>query len=160
MASPHGFQRSLRAQPLYDERFVIVCAPGHRFAGNKVVRLSEMDGQSYLERVNCEYRDCLAELLARRNVRILRTYASEREDWLQIMVLAGMGVCLLPEFSAMLPGLVIRPVIDPLISRRVCLVTVADRCWSSPVAALISALRHYEWPSSRIEVFHNEGSGA
>jgi DNA-binding transcriptional LysR family regulator len=74
-------------------------------------------------------------------------YRSEREDWIQIMVAAGMGICFLPEFSATVPGVVIRPVIDPSVAREVSLVTVAGRRWSSPLGTFVNAVRRYCWPS-------------
>jgi hypothetical protein len=32
------------------------------------------------------------------------------------------------------------------VEREVCLVTVAGRRWSSPVAAFVRAVRQYKWP--------------
>ncbi|HTR16465.1 MAG TPA: LysR family transcriptional regulator [Acetobacteraceae bacterium] len=148
MAQPGGFADPLRATPLYGERFVVACAHGHAFTQHNAIRLTDMEGQIYLQRINCEYRDLLAELLRERDVEILRSYRSEREDWIQAMVAGGMGVCFMPEYSLVLPGLLTRPVIDPMVSREVCYVTVAGRRWSSPVAALANALREYNWPVS------------
>jgi DNA-binding transcriptional LysR family regulator len=148
MAQPGGFADPLRAAPLYNERFMVACALGHAFAQRNAIRMSDMDGQIYLQRINCEYRDLLAEQLRERGVEILRSYRSEREDWIQTMVAGGMGVCFLPEYSATLPGLLTRPVVDPMVSREVCCVTVAGRRWSSPVAALSNAFREYKWPVS------------
>jgi DNA-binding transcriptional LysR family regulator len=64
------------------------------------------------------------------------------------MVAAGMGVCFIPEFSATHPGLVLRQVLDPEVTRQVCLVTVAGRRWSSPLASFVQALRRYRWPEA------------
>jgi DNA-binding transcriptional LysR family regulator len=146
MARPERFEEPLRAMPLYEEQFMVACAHAHAFAKRNVVQMADMNGQIYLQRVNCEYRDLLAERLSERGAKILRSYRSEREDWIQIMVAAGMGVCFLPEFSAACPGLALRPVIDPVVFRQVSLVTIAGRRWSSPVTALIAALRQYAWP--------------
>jgi hypothetical protein len=33
-----------------------------------------------------------------------------------------------------------------MVKREVCLVTVAGRRWSSPVAAFVKAVRSYDWP--------------
>jgi DNA-binding transcriptional LysR family regulator len=145
MARPDGFPEPLRAQPLYDERFFIACGPEHDFARRDAVRLAELDGQTYLQRVNCEYREYLRELLAANGVEILRSYRSERDDWVQSMAAAGLGICFLPEFCALLPGLVLRPVIDPEVRREICVVTVAGRRWSSPVAAIVQAIRGFDW---------------
>ena len=88
----------------------------------------------------------LREQCEARGARIVRSYRSEREDWIQTMVAAGMGVCFLPEYSATHPGLVLRPVQDPEVSREVCLVTVAGRRWSSPLASFVQAIRRYPCP--------------
>ena len=36
------------------------------------------------------------------------SYTSEREDWIQNMVAGGLGICFLPEYSAVVPGLQVR----------------------------------------------------
>ena len=90
-------------------------------------------------------------MLAERGVTIRRAHRSEREDWIQSMVAAGMGVCFLPSFSATVPGLVQLPVVDPGISREVCIVTIAQRRPSPPMAALLSALDRYVWTNDRME---------
>ena len=149
MAHPAGFDEPLRAQPLYQESFVVACSQSHNFSQKNAVRMAEMDRQTYLQRINCEYRDYLTEQLRAQGVDVVRSFRSEREDWIQAMVAAGMGVCFLPEFLATVPGLVTRPVIDPAVKREVCLVTVAGRRWSRPVAALANAMQRYPWPGSK-----------
>jgi LysR family hydrogen peroxide-inducible transcriptional activator len=146
MAKADGFDERLRAEPLYAERFVIACSVGHRFARRNAVAMRDMDGEIYLQRINCEFRDILREQCEACGANLVRSYRSEREDWIQTMVAAGMGVCFLPEYSATHPGLVTRPVQDPEVSREVCLVTVAGRRWSSPLASFVQALRQYRWP--------------
>jgi DNA-binding transcriptional LysR family regulator len=83
-----------------------------------------------------------------RGVDHLKSYRSEREDWILPMVAAGMGVCFLPEYTATFPGVVGCPLISPSVERDVCLVTVAGRCWSPPIAAFVQAVRRYPWPSA------------
>ena len=145
IARPDGYMPPLLPQPLYRERFVIACSVGHVFAGQNVVRMAELDGEFYLSRINCEYRDVLRERCEEHGSQLVRSYRSEREDWIQTMVAAGMGICFIPEFSASQPGVVSRPV-DPTITREVCIVTVGGRRWSSPLTAFIHALRAYRWP--------------
>lgn len=147
MARPEGFAPPLRALPLYRERFAIACAAGHAFAARNAIRVADLDGESYLQRINCEFRDHLAEVCATHGAGICRSYRSEREDWILTMVAAGMGVCFLPEYCNTTPGVISRPVIDPVIEREVCLVTVAGRRFSSPIEAFVSALRRYRWPT-------------
>ncbi|MGE0226618.1 MAG: LysR family transcriptional regulator [Acetobacteraceae bacterium] len=148
MARPEGFEPPLQSQPLYTERFAVACSGGHRFARSNGVRIADMDGEMYLQRINCEYRDHLRELCEAHGANIVRSYRSEREDWILTMVAAGMGVCFLPEFCATIPGVIRRPVVDPPVERTVSLVTVAGRRWSSPLAAFVAAIRTYRWPEA------------
>ena len=145
MARPGGFDPPLQAQQLYAERFMIACAMTHRFAQRNILEMGDLEGETYLQRINCEFRDVLAELLAARGTSIARSYRSEREDWIQTMVAAGMGICFLPEFNAALPGVITRRVVQPEVERQVCLVTVAGRRWSAPVAAFVAAVRAHGW---------------
>ncbi len=59
VARPDGFAPPLQPQPLYRERFVVACAAGHPFARKNAVEMSELDGQQYLSRINCEFYDVL-----------------------------------------------------------------------------------------------------
>jgi DNA-binding transcriptional LysR family regulator len=151
MARAGGFAEPLRAEPLYRERFVVACAVGHPFARRNAITMADMDGQIYLQRMNCEFRDVLRETCEARGAHIVRSYRSEREDWIQTMVAAGMGVCFIPEYSVSHPGLALRPVLEPEVVREVSMVTVAGRRWSPPVASFVNALRRYRWPESMDE---------
>jgi DNA-binding transcriptional LysR family regulator len=148
IARPDGFAAPLQTFPLYTERFVIACAAGHPFARQNSVRVAELDGQPYLARINCEYFDHLRATCHSQGARMAGAFRSEREDWIQIMVAAGMGISFIPEFSATVPGVVIRPVISPTTAREVSVVTVAGRRWSSPLSAFVQAVRQYSWPAS------------
>jgi DNA-binding transcriptional LysR family regulator len=64
---------------------------------------SLMSPETYLRRINCEYRDYLAERLREQGLATRVGFQSEREDWIQMMVAAGFGVCFLPSFR--LPSL-------------------------------------------------------
>ena len=146
MARPEGFPAPLRAVELYREPFVIGCSVGHRFATQKEISFADLDGETYLSRINCEYRDVLADNCESRGAVLVRSYRSEREDWILNMVAAGFGVCFLPQFTAIFPGVIGRPMTNPL-QRSVCLVSVSGRRHSSPVTAFVNALCRYEWPA-------------
>jgi LysR family hydrogen peroxide-inducible transcriptional activator len=145
ISDPDGFEPPHRARALYREPFVIACGPTHPFAGREAVAAGDLEGQTYLQRIHCEYRDRLAQMLAERGVSIRRAHRSEREDWIQSMVAADMGVCFLPAFSATVPGLALVPFVDPAVTREVCVVTIGGRRPSPPIAALLAALDRYGW---------------
>jgi DNA-binding transcriptional LysR family regulator len=130
---------------LYRERMVVIFPPGHRFEGFEQVPLREFENERYLDRLNCEFRSVWYEMLAERDIRITVPYRSEREDWIQNMVRVGMGVCLAPEYSIGVEGLLHRPVIDPEVERSVELVTVAGRRHAPALAAFLAAVRAEPW---------------
>jgi DNA-binding transcriptional LysR family regulator len=148
IARPNGFAAPLQPQLLYRERFVIACSAGHPFARKNVVSVPELDGQPYLQRINCEYRDFLRDTCHANGAHLVGAFRREREDWILTMVAAGMGICFLPEFSNTVPGVVSRLVVEPSVEREVCLVTVGGRRWSSPVSAFVRAVRQYRWPAA------------
>jgi DNA-binding transcriptional LysR family regulator len=150
MASSDSFPDRFDVTPLYRERFVLAFPNGHRLARNDNVAISELDGENYLRRLNCEYRDHLAGLCNDRGVKLRISYASEREDWIQNMVSGGLGICFIPEFSAVIPGLQIRPVIDPEVWREVSLVVVAGRRFSPAASAFVNSVKAHGWPESAI----------
>jgi DNA-binding transcriptional LysR family regulator len=145
---PEGTGDRLNAETLYTEHFRVACATSHVFAERPMIRMRDMDGQVYLSRINCEHREVLGEALRAAGATLVHACRSEREDWIQSMVAAGMGVCFLPEFSAAQTDLVLRPIADAPPARGVCLVTVAGRRWSPALAGFLAAIRRERWQTS------------
>jgi DNA-binding transcriptional LysR family regulator len=148
LAQPETIDGRFDVLPLYRERFVAVLPPGHRLAGGIAVRFSELDGERYLSRINCEYYDHLSELCTRSGVSLIDAYRSEREDWIQSMIAAGMGLCFMPEYSPTMPGVQSRPLIEPEVFREVGLVTVAGRRFSPAMAAFLREIKGHRWPEA------------
>jgi len=145
MAESEGFPERFNVTPLYRERFVIALPSGHELLEETTVPVSRLDGQNYLRRLNCEYREYLSEVCKEHGVCLRISYASEREDWIQNMVAGGLGICFIPEYSAIIPGLHVRPVVDPEVWREVALVTVAGRRFSPAVSTFVNAVKSYSW---------------
>ena len=147
MAQPEPLGERFDVKPLYGERFVVGFPPGHRFEGMNAVKLSDLAGESYLSRLNCEFRDHIRALREAQKISIRYAFRSEREDWIQVMAAAGMGFCILPEHSPTIPGVVTRPIIEPEIVRDVSLVTVSGRRFSPVVTAFVRGTKSYRWPN-------------
>ena len=148
MAQPEGIAERFRVKPLYRERFVVAFPPGHRFALMKAVRTIDCGGESYLMRTNCEYGSYWDDFLEGNKVDLKEVYRSEREDWIQTMVMAGLGICFIPEFSPVVAGLPTRPLIEPEVYREVSLVTVPGRRFTPAVAAFVKTMKRYPWQES------------
>ena len=132
-------------RPLYRERYVVAFPPGHRFERKNVVRLRDVDNEPYLARLNCEYSEYIGELLAGHSVSLDIRYASEREDWVQSMILAGMGLSFMPEYLPMHPNLPTRLIADPSVTRQIDLVTVSGRRFSPAVQAFVDMVETHDW---------------
>lgn len=135
---------------LYRERYTVAFCPGHRFEAMDVVPLAELNREDYLNRINCEYPDHFAALgIADPSADARICYATEREDWIQAMILAGMGCAIMPEFLPILPGIATRIVVEPEISREIKLVTVAGRRFSPAMKCLVDLARRHPWGGGR-----------
>lgn len=148
MAHPQRLEDRFVQKLLYRERFVVAFPPGHRLERLNAVSVTDLAGESYLSRINCEYYDQLSDACATRGVALVDAYRSEREDWIQTMVMAGMGICFLPEYSPLLPGLPTRRLMEADLFREVSLVTIAGRRFSPATATFVKALQAYQWPAA------------
>ncbi len=149
MAQAEEFPDRFDVLPLYWERFLVAFPAGHRFAAQNAVAMADMDGESYLERVNCEYTSHIEGIMRANQCQLKTIYRSEREDWIQNMVAGGMGISTLPEFSVVWPGLLSSPMIEPEVWREICLVLMAGRRHSPAVASFVKTLRAFPFSDSR-----------
>lgn len=145
MAQPQPFGERFDVKPIYLERFGLAFSAGHPFERQNTLQLGDVEGEPYLDRINCEFASHIDELCDARGIRIEVAYRSEREDWIMAMVAAGMGICFAPEFSALAPGVRHRPIVDPEIVRQVSLVSVHGRPLSPAVTTFAGAVSDYDW---------------
>jgi LysR family hydrogen peroxide-inducible transcriptional activator len=61
MSAPESDER-LRAIPVYRESYCVAFAPGHRFERMNAVPLREIEGESYVKRLHCEFPSNFAKL--------------------------------------------------------------------------------------------------
>ena len=54
-------------------------------------------------------------------------YRSEREDWVQAMVLAGVGIAILPQSLPLMSGVSSARLVAPEVSRTISLASARDR---------------------------------
>jgi len=135
---------------LYRERYTVAFYPGHRFETMDVVPLRELNSEDYLNRLNCEYPEHFAALGIPDPAADSRVcYATEREDWIQAMILSGLGCAVMPEFLPILPGIATRIVVEPEIAREIKLVTVAGRRFSPGLRGFVDLARRHPWRSPR-----------
>ncbi len=137
---------TFRTHPLYEERYVVVFPPEHRLGRLNAVGLQELSGENYVDRLSCEMREMVMAVCADKGVELYARFRSEREDWVQAMVLAGIGFAFMPEYSVTLPGLIQRPLVEPAVARSIAMVTVPGRKFSPAVEALMRTANGFAWP--------------
>lgn len=146
LSAPEGLPERYRTKPLYKERYVVVFPPDHHMKDMDAIRLGDLSGEPYVDRLACEMRDLVMAACGERKVELYATFRSEREDWVQGMVLAGMGFAFMPEYSVTLPGMLSRPLTDPVVERNVMMVSMAGRHYSPAAAAFVRAAQIQDWP--------------
>lgn len=143
---PESPQDRFYAVPLFRERFMVALPPAHPLARNNAIRMQDLDQQCYLGRASCEFYDHLRKIrLDLGGIEFKRPYSSDRDDWVQSMVMAGLGFTYIPEYAVTLPGLIALPLVEPEVVRTVQLVTVRGRPHSPAVGAFVRQARKHDW---------------
>jgi LysR family transcriptional regulator, hydrogen peroxide-inducible genes activator len=132
----------LHVMPLFREQMMIVVHPGHPLSLHNTIHLPDLEGEPYLNRVNCEFYGCsLFDGCAAWNT----VYRSERDDWILAMIASGLGFGFMPENCISHPGVVARPLVEPEYWREVNLVTVRGRPHSPALGALVREAMRTQW---------------
>lgn len=147
LALPDLSDERLHVMPLFKERFVVVLPPGHRLAEKDILRVKDLDGEPYLNRVNCEVFAPARKVFQDQGVDTPMVFRSERDDWVLGMIRANMGWGFFPEFCTIPDDLPVRPLIDPPFDRSISLVTMRGRPHSPAVGAFVRAVTAHDWPS-------------
>jgi DNA-binding transcriptional LysR family regulator len=146
MTSTDKIEQEFNTTALYRERYVVVFPSDHRLSRRNTVPLSDLSGEDYIDRLACEMREMVMQVCAQKKIELYAKFRSEREDWVQAMVLAGIGFAFMPEYSVTLPGLLQRPLVEPNVERQVVAVTMRGRKFSPAVEAMMRSIQKFEWP--------------
>jgi DNA-binding transcriptional LysR family regulator len=140
-----GLGENYRAEPLYIERYVVLLPPKHPLSARNALALRDLSGQDYVDRLSCEMREMVMGVCEDMGVKLYARFRSEREDFVQAMVMANIGFAFMPEYSVTHPDSVRRPLVDPEVKRTISLITVPGRKHSPAVAAFIRTVRSHKW---------------
>ena len=145
-ARPGPLDEQFHGLPLFDERFMVAVSPAHPLARQNSINMHQLNKQRYLGRSACEFYEELRRIrLEIGGIEFERPYSSDRDDWIQSMVMAGLGFTYIPEYAVSLPGLIARPLVDPEVRRTVQLVTVRGRPHGPAVGAFVREVRRFAW---------------
>lgn len=151
LAQPEPVVDRLHHVPLFREPFVIAVAKDDPLAGQAQISVRDLDGQNYLERINCEFGGFAERIFDEQGVKDTTVYRSDRDDWILAMTAAGLGYAFIPEQCATHPEVITRPLVQPEIWRQVSLVTVRGRPYTMPLGALVrEASRLFRKPAGGV----------
>jgi DNA-binding transcriptional LysR family regulator len=129
--------------PLFREQYMIVVHPGHPLASHNAIRVKDLNGERYLNRVNCELNGY--PIFSEGGAACEMVYRSDRDDWILAMIAAGLGFGFMPEYCVNHGGVVARPLVEPEFWREVHLVTVRGRPHSPAVGAFVREAMRTQW---------------
>jgi DNA-binding transcriptional LysR family regulator len=145
--------------PLFREQMMIALHPAHKLARQKEIKVVDLHGEPYLERINCEFGVLGDEVFNRLGVDGKTVYRSDRDDWVLAMAAAGLGYAFMPKHLTTHPSVVAIPLVEPEFWREVSLVTVRGRPHSPAVGALIQIAMKTRWlgdPAHALDVLDSD----
>ncbi len=136
----------LETRELYEEAFTVALPNDHPLAAKTVIRIPDLKGQTLLllEDGHC-LRDQALEICSRIEIREAEDFRATSLETLRQMVVAGLGITLLPETAVESPfgsqrGLTIRQFAKPAPSRTVGAVWRKSSTRSQAIAAVCDVL--------------------
>ena len=145
LTDPPKSNPKLTIVPLYREYLRLALAAGHPLAKQAEISQAQVAEEPYLDRLHCEFRSQLIEYFMDRDIVMRPRVLSEREDWIQQLVASGAGVCSLPERSAIVDGIVLRPIEGLDLSRQVTLVAVSGSGNPKEVRKILAMAAKHAW---------------
>jgi DNA-binding transcriptional LysR family regulator len=136
---------SLRAQSLYLERYQVILPPNHPLLASDVITLAALANYPYVDRLLCELRDVVASVSAERGIPLYAKFRSEREDWVEGLVRAGLGFAFMPEYCILERDTPRRLLVDPEVTRTISVLTAPSRALPPAAATLTKILSRHVW---------------
>ncbi|MCT7374124.1 LysR family transcriptional regulator [Chelativorans salis] len=142
---PLSVGSEFNAEPILEDSMQIVCAHDHPFAAAKEVRWAELRGVPLIVfRPGYGVRQMLDSTLAKVGIEPHIAHEVGFLDTAAWMAAGGLGVTILPNEMARLrahEGLAIRPLVEPVVTRTVAIVTKRSRSLSPPCRLFLDMLR-------------------
>ena len=96
---------------LFRQPLLLAVPHTHPFAQRTSIRLQELDGQPFIDRINCEFAEKECEILAAKNIRPNVINRASHEEWVISWIKAGLGISIMPRWSGLM-GIVYIPIVD------------------------------------------------
>lgn len=102
-----------------------------------------------MDRLACEMRQAVMALSRDNGISLYATFRSEREDWVEAMVAAGLGFAFMPMYSIRSRDLHQRPLVEPEVRRDVLAVDMRGRERSPAAQLFIKEIKAFPWEPPR-----------
>lgn len=142
---PMAANNKIATVKMFSERLLLAMAQGHGLANQASISLADLSEQPYLDRLQCEFRSRVQNHLHERAIIMIPRLRSEREDFIQQAVAEGAGVCMLPERSAIVGGLALRPVDTLDLSRTVAFQSISGSGTAAALRQFRVLIERYVW---------------
>jgi len=157
----HGDQdfKKVSTHALFEEDMVIAFADGHRFAELQEVTLFDIAEEAYVDRLKCEIRQPFFDFMDQNDLNLRVVCSSQRDDWIQELVIRGLGVSVMPRFSITTRRLGWRKFTGPLSGSRQIMIARANSLSPEPPAhAFFSDAAIFEWQNTLAEFGFSESA--
>ena len=134
----------VRYLPLYKERMAVAFRRGHRFAEFDEVTLDVVTEEPYVDRLHCEFRTRFFEFIDAQRLKLQVAASSEREDWIQGLIRYGVGVSVIPEYTATAPEIDLRPIADDL-HRKIEFALLKSATLAPALVNFVNGLESHAW---------------
>jgi LysR family transcriptional regulator, hydrogen peroxide-inducible genes activator len=141
-----ALQEGVESRPLYEEAFTVALPNHHSLADKSTIKVADLKGQTLLllEDGHC-LRDQALEVCSRVDVREAEDFRATSLETLRQMVVAGLGLTLLPELAVESPfgsqrGLTIRQFGKPVPTRTVGAVWRKSSTRAAAIAAICNVV--------------------
>ena len=135
----------IEALPLFRERMMLACAADHPLAALDIVPTEEIATHPYVDRISCEFHGQITAHFMDRDAVMRPRFRAEREDWVQQMVARGHAICIMPESSAVVPGIVTRPVTGLDLTRELVFATVFGSGAPVEIRQIARLAKTHDW---------------
>ena len=132
---PH--QDPLTSTALFRQPLLLAVPQNHSFAQRASISLAELEGQPFIDRVNCEFFRQECEILDAAKICPQVVYRASHEEWVISLIQAGLGISIMPHWDGIL-GVVYLPISDLDFQR-----TVGLKWRVSQQSELVEKFRHF-----------------
>lgn len=141
--------KQVSAHALFEEDMVVTFAEGHRFGALQDVTLFDVAEEPYVDRLKCELRQPFFDFMDENDLSLSVVCSSQRDDWIQELVIRGLGVSVMPRFSITTRRLGWRKLSGPLSEGRQIMIARANGLTpEAPASSFFSDATAFEWQST------------